>query len=182
MGLLASVALLLIVPSAETARLYKREGSSKKMVIEVAVFRGDPFGSREAGTVKVLANPFLEVMDGKTVDFCIGVGESVPLSPALFPESKAVKVIGFKQFGYHYSLSPYLQEDGRVVIIVEADHSKPMRLAQPSGEAISFEVRRFNARRILKQGESFKTMCGEEPTGEYVWIEVKVQEKDKVQK
>jgi Flp pilus assembly secretin CpaC len=70
-----SVYLVLVTPRVIAPHVVK-----DLFQIEARVCEGDPNGSREAGTLKMLANPTLVTRDGHAADFNVG-GELAALTP-----------------------------------------------------------------------------------------------------
>jgi hypothetical protein len=169
-----SVVLLgLLLPTGGIARDDKEKPVAPRYVqIEMAVFRGDPFGSREEGTVKTVANPTLVTIDKHSVEFLVG-GESV-----LFPQTGPGAPVQFRAYGLRMRVTPHLQADGRILLDFCIERSKPVPMNMEKSQVISFDSRQIFMRRLVKQEETFKMMGGEDDPGMYVWIQAKVRETD----
>lgn len=167
----------LLLPSGFNIAAANQDNVEVKKTVEfnIAIIKGDPFAERKAGKIKVLANPLLKAAYCETVEFLVG-GETFRAPRALQTEFNPSIHIEFRHFAYHMKVTPQPRLDGRILVIVVMETSKPVDITGPKDEVVSFESRSITTRKLMKSGETLKMMCGQEGPGEYLWIELEVRE------
>jgi Flp pilus assembly secretin CpaC len=148
-----SVYLLLVTP-----HLIPTVAEKEQFQFEVRVCEGNPDGSREAETLKVLASPTLVTLDGATADFNIG-GE-VPIPDGARSHTR-------KQFGTHLSVTAKDRNCATVFLDASLETTSLAsgpddRLAQLNGRTAKTAGRvRFGepVRIMLDQGDGKKLWC-----------------------
>jgi hypothetical protein len=101
-------------PTTEAPAAAQPEGQ-RQVTIRLSVFEGDPHGSREAGTLKILAEPCLRTREGGTFSLLSGGEQAV---------SDGADKVQFVQFGHSIrGTAKRGKEAGTVFLDVTFDNS-----------------------------------------------------------
>ncbi len=135
----------------------------KEIEIHVRVYEGDPNGSREEGTLKIVSAPRIMALDNQMAYVHIG-GESAIENGRGEVESVP--------FGWRFQICPKLRKDGKVWLDVQVDHMTP---PETSGERVENTSRSVHVRGPARAHEAFKVVCEKEPADRQVWVELSVE-------
>ncbi|MBX9623149.1 MAG: type II and III secretion system protein [Gemmataceae bacterium] len=138
--------------------------------IAVTVYEGDPLGTREAGTVRVLAEPQVVTPTGRPGFFL--VGKDVPCPTPRNPAA-------VEKVGTSLELLPVvLRPDGRVWVELNAKHRQvnPAHgVETAAGFVPGFTELGMRAAWISKPGESFRQRIAARSATDQTWVEVTVR-------
>lgn len=136
---------------------------SKALLIKVHVFQGDPAGSREAGTLKLLAEPALVTIEGRSFSFRVG-GE-IPVA-----DGNALEFV-----------ATGLSVDGKAGKVTDGKVRLDLTLASTTGEQLKertqFQTESLRSIATVRLGEVVKLRWNS-PNGDKqkTWMELTVEE------
>jgi len=136
----------------------------KVLEIRMHIYRGDPLGSREAGTLKVLAEPTLRTLIGQTFEFISGgevVIEGIPESLTYVPSGTNVRGTVARR------------KDGRWFLDLALEITLPVERSPDSTRVEKQGTRIF---RPIALGEVVKVRASKSAEQEQIWLELTVSE------
>jgi general secretion pathway protein D len=109
------------------------------------------------GHVNVLASPSLMVLDKKTAT--LQIGDQVPIKvqsaeSVTSPDAPVVNSISYKDTGVILSITPRINESGRVLLDIEQEVSTVQRTTSSGIDSPSFARRRVKTTVVVSNGES----------------------------
>lgn len=125
---------------AEMTAFLKNEKPVPLYIIKAKICEGDPAGSRQAGTFKVLAEPTLAVMEKKEASFFAG-GEF------------HVEDNQFQEFGLKINITPHAAPGGQIRLKVLVDVNQ---ILEKTRDHFSLTGRKDFYSRTVKPGEIVK--------------------------
>ncbi|MBL8826162.1 MAG: hypothetical protein JNM18_04200 [Planctomycetaceae bacterium] len=152
---------LLVIPVGAAEPI----ASGKQLLIKVQVKSGDPNGSVEAGTLKILSAPQLVTTENRQAQ--LSVGGLVPLV------DKPTSDDDYGPIGLRVDIRPGKVEDGQVRLHFKLENAHEVVVSGQPTKTI--ESRSLQTVLIAKLGEKFK-LGGLSHNGEPQWIEVTVEE------
>jgi Flp pilus assembly secretin CpaC len=152
-----SVYLVLVTPHAMAPVAVK-----KQYQVDVRICEGDPDGSREAGTLKILASPRLVTLDGRPGDFNVG-GELAALTPE--------GAVQFVEFGTAVSVLVRGVDDTWVHLDMKMEKTDRTDDPDPSVLRIAGQTARTVGK--FKLGEPVRMML-DKGDGKKLWCDVTV--------
>lgn len=158
---LACLALLFAVPvvAAEPTE------AGKQLLIKVQVKSGDPNGSVEAGTLKILSAPQIVTVENRQAQLM--VGGQVPLV------DEPSRDEDYAPIGLRVDIRPGKIDDGKVRLNFKLENSHEVAVnGQPTR---TIESRSVQTVLVAKLGEKLK-LGGLTQNNEQQWIEVTVEE------
>jgi hypothetical protein len=135
------------------------EPPPRQIQISLTMKQGDPLGSREEGTLKVLAEPRLVTLERQPGSFLSG-GE-VRIGGEMVHVGKLVKVTAEKV------------ADGRLLLGVVLEHTD---LSDRREDSAQFQTSRAIYSRTVKPGEVLRLRWGKNTPGPQTWAELSVRE------
>lgn len=164
-----TTALLLTFGMALSTSVMADLPSRQQVHIQVAVFKGDPLGSRAEGTVKTLAEPALRVLANQTATFQSGGQTPVP---------GADGTISYEPTGLTLKLTPFLKADGEVLLDVDAqitDVAPGRGITLGNGQVVpAFNKQTIQTRRSLKDTQTVRVRMGATSPTDQTWVELTV--------
>lgn len=151
-----SVYLVLVTP-----RLISPPVAKDLFQIEARICEGDPNGSREAGTMKIVANPTLVTRDGCTADF--KGGELAALTPQ--------GAVQYVEYGTHVTVLPHMVDDTWVHLDMKLELTDRTADADPSVLRVAGQTSRVVGK--FKLGEPVRVMI-DKGEGKKLWCDVTV--------
>jgi general secretion pathway protein D len=146
------------------------EVAGPQVVIQMAVFKGDPLGSRDEGTLKCLSAPKIVTLDGQTAYVQIG-------GQVAIPEPGSGRVT-YQPTGVTLKLTPKVQPEGTVLLRLE---SQITEVAPGRGVTLSkgvvvpaFNTQSVQLIRVAKDTESFKVRVAADSVTDQTWIDLTV--------
>lgn len=136
-----------------------------QFVIQLAVCKGDPLGSKAGGTVDILSRPQIAVQDGQIG--CVQVGRGVPV-----PGSNGK--VEFVQTGLVLKVLPKMQNDGSVLLRLDSriTESAPGGVALGNGlVAPTFNTTATATLCKVKAGEPLRIRLSAASATDQTWIE-----------
>lgn len=158
---LASVALLGVEPIEKG----EKDQPRKMIQVKVRVCEGDPLGNKQAGTLKVIAEPRIVTYDGRTARFASAV------QMAVFSESEEGKEI--VPAGVSFDVLPRALPDGRFRIELTSHH---LIVTERSEQTAQFQNQMTRTVTTVRPGEQVKVKFGFSASGQPVWAELTVDE------
>jgi Flp pilus assembly secretin CpaC len=152
-----SVYLLLVTP-----QLIPPVAVKDQFQFDMRICEGDPDGSREAGTLKVLANPTLVTLDNRTADFFVG-GELAALSPE--------GAVQFVEFGTQVSVLARSVDDTWVHLDMKLEKTDRTDDPDPSVLKVAGHTSRTVGK--FKLGEPVRMLL-DKGNGKKLWCDVTV--------
>jgi general secretion pathway protein D len=109
------------------------------------------------GHVNVLASPSLMVLDKKTAT--LQIGDQVPIKvqsaeSVTAPDAPVVNSISYKDTGVILSITPRINESGRVLLDIEQEVSNVLKTTSSGIDSPSFSRRRVKTTVVVSNGES----------------------------
>src|SRR5947208_5449440 len=99
------LAVVLVVGAGDNARA-NEPVKPPLLQINLRLLEGDPLGSREAGTLKVLAEPKIVTLSGRAAEFICGLDSSAPVN-------------GWQESGFTFGIKPERCADGSIDVKVD---------------------------------------------------------------
>lgn len=158
-----ALAAILVVGSTTPAG-GDRPAVGRQIQFNLRVFQGDPLGSREAGTLKLLAEPCLVTREGYTCTFATGGEIAVPTATG----GVELVTIGLQVEG-----KPGAVKHGKVYL--DLTLSETAR-AENAGERLRFDTHSTRTITTVKLGETFKLRWGQGTAERQQWVELVVTE------
>ena len=137
-------------------------GAKKEILCHVRICKGDPLGSREAGTVKVCQQPKLVTRENQPATFISG-GE--------MPVKDGDAAI-FVPFGTSVFLKPGSIKDGKIRLDVNVSITTADALA----DRAQFHTESTRSISTVRLGDVLKIRCGRGTADSQTWIELTVEE------
>jgi hypothetical protein len=133
--------------------------------INVSVQSGDPLGSREAGTIKLHAQPVIVTVDQQTATFMTGDGIEV---------SGNTMCVNWddKTQGFWLRVTPARQQDGSIQLSVEMIQKK---VVDRDGQDVSFQIDQSRYTRMVQLDEVVRLRVGKIGDTE-TWVDLSVTE------
>jgi hypothetical protein len=135
----------------------------KQLQFNVRVLEGDPLGSREAGTLKVLAEPRLITLENRPFSFVSG-GEL----PVTDGES-----VQFQSFGRMIEGKPGAVKDGKVRLDITLSSTT---IGERTKDRIQLHSESTRTITTVRLGEVVKLRWGKGGTEKQTWAELSVVE------
>ena len=126
--------------------------------LDLVILQGDPLGSREAGTLKVLAESKLVAREKRPASFLTG-GQ-------VFSGGE------FVDFGHKITVVSERAEDGAIRLHVVLEYTE---LQDQTEDSASFQTSQRRYTRAVKPGESVKLRWGKQSERQ-TWVELSVRE------
>ena len=139
------------------------KASEKQLQFNLRVFEGDPLGSVEAGTVKVLAEPCLRAVEGHACRF--NSGGEIPLFDG--------RGIQYVPFGLHVETKAHLIQQGKVHVDITLSN---VTVVKRDDEQIQTNSEATRVIATLKLGEVVKLRRGKGSASKQAWVELSVEE------
>jgi Flp pilus assembly secretin CpaC len=152
-----SVYLVLVTP-----QLIPPVAARDQFRFDVCICEGDPDGSREAGTLKVLASPTLVTPDGSTADFNIG-GEA--------PVPDGARSLTWKEFGTHLSVTA--KDRNCATFFLDANLETTSVASGPDDRLVQLNGRTAKTAGRVRFGEPVRIML-DQGDGKKLWCDVTV--------
>lgn len=137
--------------------------------IAVTVYEGDPLGTREAGTVRVLAQPQMVVQSGRPGMVAFGQDVLVP-----GPDGS----ITTERVGVTVEVLPVRQADGRVWVELNATHryvTPGLGAKTAAGFVPGFTEQALRAAVTTKPGETVRQRIAARSATDQTWVELTVR-------
>jgi hypothetical protein len=145
--------------------------TAKQYRIEARLCQGDPLGSRQAGTVKYLAEPVLVTSSGRGASFWSG-GQI----PVRGPDGK----LSYEPVGTRVEVLPLGYPDGRVRVelnITRREVNLGLGVKTAAGEVVpGFTEQQWRVAWMAAPGEPFRFRLAAESPADQTWVEVAVRE------
>jgi Flp pilus assembly secretin CpaC len=141
-----------------------KASSGKKFLFSLRVLEGDPLGSVEAGTLKILAEPNIVTLDGRSFSFRSGGELTVPDGP---------KAIEFVEFGRKIEGKPSAAKDGKIRLDITLSNTT---IGKKSKDRIELNTESTRTITTVKRGEIVKLRWGKGKADKQTWAELSVQE------
>lgn len=154
--LLISAALLIVAPATYA------DTKAKQYHIELALKRGDPLGSPQAGTVEVLTRPQVRTLEKQAAR--VVVGQSVPVG-----DNKSIE---FLEVGHSITVLPEPTEGGTIRLRIEVELSE---LKARGDDHAAVRADRYLCVREVTPGELMRIRLGPRAKTE-TWLEVTARE------
>jgi hypothetical protein len=136
----------------------------KQVWMDLRVWQGDPFGSRQAGTLKLLADPKLMTLDGAGAAVNCGGQQAVEADPGR---------VEFVPIGHIVKVLPRVQQDGRIRLRVTAEVSS---VVEQSDDRLQVNTQSSWTVHTVRTGEWVRMRFAQSKDGHPVWAEVRVAE------
>lgn len=133
---------------------------SKQLLFNVRVFEGDPLGSQEAGTLKILAEPRIVTLENCPFSFLSG-GEIVASDGE------------YVQFGRRIEGKPGAVEDGKIRLDVTLSNTT---VRERTEERVQLNTESMRTITTLKLGEVVKLRWRKGSPDKQAWAELSVEE------
>lgn len=136
----------------------------RQLMVSLTLCEGDPLGSVEAGTLKVLANPQLVTLESRQFSLVCGGERPVKLGSEM----------KFVRFGVEVEGQPGEIDGGKVPLDLTVSQTS-------EDESRDSEMVRFNTRSTrmmlnIKLGQPVRLRMGEGAARQEKWVELKVEE------
>jgi hypothetical protein len=154
-------ALLLV--AGQPAAGGEKQPPARQLQINLVMFEGDPLGSREARTLKVVAEPRLIVLENRPFTFMSG-GES----PVNDGDS-----VEFVPFGRAITGKASAVKGGKVRLDITLSETSP---AEGTEERLQFHTRSTRTIATVRLGEVVKLRWGKGGSDKQAWVELTVEE------
>lgn len=162
-SIVLAFAAAMLVSSQSTAR-DDQPALGKQLQFNVRVFEGDPLGSRESGTLKVLAEPRLVTLENHRFSFI--VGGQIPV-----PDGESVQ---FHQFGRMIEGKPGAIKDGKIRLDITLVNTT---VGEQTEERIQLHSESTRTITTIRLGEVVKLRWGKKASADrQVWVELSVEE------
>jgi hypothetical protein len=135
----------------------------KQLQFNVRVFEGDPLGSRQAGTLKVLAEPRLVTLENRPFSFVSG-GE------ILIKDGEGVQ---FQTFGRTIEGKPGAVKDGKVRLEITLSNTT---VGERTEDRIQLHSESTRTITTVRLGEVVKLRWGKGSADKQIWAELSVEE------
>jgi hypothetical protein len=135
----------------------------KQLLFNVRVFEGDPLGSREAGTLKVLAEPRLVTLENHPFSFASG-GE-IPVR-----DGQAVQ---FHSFGRRIEGKPGAVKEGKLRLEITLSNTT---IGERTENRIQLHTESTRTITTVRLGEVMKLRWGKGSADRQAWVELSVEE------
>jgi hypothetical protein len=156
---LVIVAATMLVATSPTPAI-NMQRSGRQMLFKLVIWQGDPLGSREAGTLKILAEPRLVTSEDRPFTFAQGGEQAVP---------DGASRIRFVDTGRSFSGKWLYTKDGNVQLdITLADTA----VVPQTGERVQFHTESVRTIMTVKLGELVKLRRGKGTPDKQVWAEL----------
>jgi hypothetical protein len=136
---------------------------SKQLLFNMRVFEGDPLGSREEGTLKILAEPRLVTLENRPISFVSG-GEIAVTDG---------ENVQFHQFGWMIEGKPGAVKDGKVRLDLTLSNTT---VGERSEERIQLHTESTRTITTTRLGEVVKLRWGKGSHDRQTWVELSVEE------
>ena len=130
----------------------------KQFLFKLRVYEGDPLGSVEAGTLKLLAEPTLVTLENGSITFAYGGGE--PAIPAGFKDMK------FDQMGRMIKGTPVAVKDGKIRLDITLSNTT---VGKGTEKHIQLNTESTRTITTVKPGEVVKLRWGKGSADKQVW-------------
>jgi hypothetical protein len=141
-----------------------RPAPAKQLQFNLVVYEGDPLGSREAGTLKVVAEPRLVTLENRPFAFLHGGEIAVPDS---------AKAVQFVEFGRRIDGKPGVVEDGKVRLDITLSNTT---VGEGTEERRQFHTESTRTLTTVRLGEVLKLRWGKGNADKQAWVELSVVE------
>ena len=158
--LLAAIAAMFVVCNPSIGG--DKQVDAKPLILSLSLCEGDPLGSREAGTIKVLAQPKVVTRQNAFAELVSG-GE--------LANSVGIEGTEFVPTGLTVKCMAAVVKDGKVKLDLTFSVTTP---GEQSTERIQLHTQSTRTITIVKLGEVIKLRCGKADPGKQFWIEVSV--------
>ena len=139
--------------------------AAKQVQIILQIFRGDPLGSREDGTLKVYAEPKLVTLDGRPFNYQSG-GEK------LIDRGEGAGLVGIT-FGLSVQGKVKLLQKGQAFLDATFEFTPPP--TERGGRTLVESTRTRSLGKIVL-GEVVKIRLEGRPARDQVWVELKAEQ------
>jgi hypothetical protein len=140
-----------------------RPQPGKQLLFNVRVFEGDPLGSREAGTLKVLAEPRLVTLENRPFSFVSG--GDIPVTDG--------ESVQFQPFGRMVEGKPGAVKDGKVRLDITLSNTT---IGERTEDRIQLHSESTRTITTVRLGEVVKLRWGKGSTDKQTWAELSVEE------
>jgi polysaccharide export outer membrane protein len=138
--------------------------SGKQFQVNVRVWQGDPLGSQEAGTRKVLSSPRLRILENEPFSIVVGGEVAVPDGP---------EKVQFVRVGRTIEGKSASAKDGRIHLDLTLTKTTA---GERSGDRIRFHTESTRTIGTFKLGEVARLWWGKNTGDQQVWAELLVEE------
>jgi hypothetical protein len=164
--LLAALAVALVGPGPSIAG--DPLAAPKTLQFNIRVYEGDPLGTPESGTLKVLADTRLVTLENRPASLVMG-GE--------LPLARDGKNIEYVQFGRTLECKPVMARDGKVHVDVNFSNTT---VAANTTERIDLHAESARTLTTMKPGESLKLRWPGGTPEKQAWAELTVNVIDEI--
>jgi len=134
-----------------------------KLQFNVSVYEGDPFGSREAGTIKLRGQPRIVTRENQSGTFISGGELPVPVGN---------DGIDFVPIGVTGECKAAFAKDGKVRLDLTLSNTTP---GDQTAERTQLHTQTTRTITTVKLGEVLKLRCGKADAEKQIWIELSVE-------
>jgi hypothetical protein len=159
---LALVGAMLVGSESTSGR--DKPASAKQIQFSLCIFEGDPLlGSREAGTLKVLAEPRVTTLENRPCTLISG-GE-IPVR-----EGAQVEYV---EYGTKFQCKPGLVKDGKIRLDLTVSN---VTVGEKTEKRIQLTTESTRTITTVRLGEVIKIRVGQGSADKQVWAELSVDE------
>ncbi len=160
------IALSLVVAwclGAHTLAQAEKLEHKAQFQMNITIYRGDPLGSREAGTLKVYAEPHVVTMNGRPAYLLTG-GE--------IPVLDGTKSVRYVQTGHSIHITPTLTEDGRIFLDIKTEQATPIKQPKEAADRVSVQTVGTRTMGTFRRGETVKVRFDRGTAERQTWAEI----------
>src|SRR4051794_17574876 len=157
---LAFAAALLVVGHSPAGG--DKPSSAKQLQFTLDVFEGDPLGSREQGTLKLLASPRIVTLENKPFTFISGGEIAIPNGP---------QGVQFERTGLTLEGTPGAVKDGKIGLDLKLSNTT---VGKETEDQIQLSTETTRMITTVKLGEVVKLRWGKGSADNQRWVELSV--------
>ena len=143
----------------------EKQDTDKPLLLAITFCEGDPLGSREAGTLRLLAPPRVITRQNRQCEFLLGDGRRIPIGT---DETDFVKT------GASFRCTPALVKDGKVKLDLTLSNTTPGDGDQ-TAERIQVHTQSTRTITTVKLDEVIKLRFGKADGDKQRWVELSVE-------
>jgi hypothetical protein len=155
------VALAALAAVGAAPREKAAEPTPKQIHIQMRIYEGDPFGSRQDRTLKLLSRPQIMTLDGQMAAITIRTDQTVP------------KELEGREPGFTIKVRPTLADDNRVRVHLDWE---VLSIVHPTGKPAGITIQQQTTDIIAEPREPVRVKLGTSAAGQLQWIELTVEE------
>lgn len=167
-----STLVLSFLLAVEAAGQADKPAAPTQFLIQVTVFKGDPLGSREAGTLSIESRPQIVTLDKRPAEIQVG-GPQIPTVAPKDRKRPSKDARGGPGLEYRLRVAPTKQDEERVHLEVTFELTKSAAQTEDWTQVQTEGTRLVGT---FKFREAIKVPCGRANDGERVWAELRVEE------